>query len=481
MRRDRAATGPGWSGWWCGRCLVCGRTKAEPDLDVYLRRMLSPAQVAEPEAKPEPEPEPEPELEPQPQPAACPSPGPPPDDPEPEQSEGESQPMAVLGLPKERGGRFFLATDGEDVNDSLLFTIGMFRFPTAGFYGGTFPTAEMLTVVKGSSASLPGLWLPPEVRAALPGGRRSAFDFFFIISDVGGIVAKHGPTLNLIHHAWLFPMAAPGKRTMGDVDVGIWAFPGSQVGPAEKRGLGYNCLSRTRVSIHPQSAKNPDAGMCCSPNNARFTLQPESQGSAGAAAGAVPGLSFFWSVAVAPRQGRNSSASEAAQLSGRACVSLQWLLTEPEGSTSTLRQPLNDAVEGCQTMQPLLSRLSDVLKTAAPHPSAAARAACMTFGVERSQPWPKCVGAAQQGHAPSAAELEELNRGGGGASRAGGTGGGTAHLVCSGCKLSCSPSDFSKSQRGKGGRRRCKQCTAGALQSAQRHGESAQRPPGAAV
>ena len=87
--------------------------------------------------------------------------------------------MAVLSLPKERGGRFFLAVDGEDVNDSLLFTIGMFRFPTAGFYGGTFPTAEMLAIVKGSSAALPGLWLPPAVRAALPDGGQGAFDFFF--------------------------------------------------------------------------------------------------------------------------------------------------------------------------------------------------------------------------------------------------------------------------------------------------------------
>ncbi len=430
--------------------------------------MLSPEHTAESE----------PEHEPEPEPTATPGPAP---DEQEQPDVLDSQPMAVLVLPKERGGRFFLATDGENVNDSLLFTIGMFRFPTAGFYGGTFPTAEMLAIVKGSSASLPGLWLPPEVRAALPGGGRSAFDFFFVISDVGAIVAKHGPTLNLIHHAWLFPTAAPGKRTMGDVDVGIWGFPGSQVGPAEKRGLGYNCLSRTRVSIHPQSAKNPDAGMCCSPNNARFTLQPKAPGGDedhdGTAAGAVPGLSFFWSVAVAPQRGLDSSASEAARMSGRACVTLQWLLTEPEGPKSTLRQPLNDAVEGCQTMRPLLSRLSDVLETVAPHSSAAARAARVSFGVEKSQSWPRCVGAAQQAHAPSASELQELNRGGGGASRAGGT----AHLVCSGCKLSYSPSNFSKSQRGKGGRRRCKQCTTDQLQSGHRHGKSAQRPPAAAV
>ena len=281
---------------------------------------------------------------------------------------------------------------------------------------------------------------------------------------------------------------------MGDVDVGVWGYPGSQVGPADKRGLGYNCLSRTRVSIHPQSAKNPDAGMCCSPNNARFTLQhPQPRDGDGSEddTGAVPGLSFFWSVAVAPRNGCDSSASEASQLVGRACVALQLLLTEPEGPTSTLRQALNGAVEGCQTLQPLLSRLSDVLGTASAQPAAAARAAEMTFGLERSQPWPRCVGAAQRGSAPSAAELEELNRGGGGnrgkqggasgGSHLGGIGGG-ANLVCSSCTLSCSASDFSKSQLGKGERRRCRRCTAGGqLKSGQSQGRAAQRPPAASA
>ena len=472
------------------RAVHCGRARASPasPSSVCVDRWHSVPVTMSREQMPAPVTEPEPE------------PGPPPRAPhrvQPEQqvvSDAPQPPMPVLTLPKERGGRFFLAADGEDVNDSLLFTIGLFRFPTAGFYGGWFPTAEMLAVVKGSSISFPGLWLPPEVRAALPDGGHSAFEFFFIISDVGPIVAKHGHTLNLIHHAWLFPTAAPGKRTMGDVDVGVWSYPGSQVGPADKRGLGYNCLSRTRVSIHPQSAKKPDAGMCCSPNNARFTLQqPQPRDADGdkddtAATGAVPGLSFFWSVAVAPRNGRDSSASEASQLAGRACVTLQLLLTEPEGPTSTLRQALNDAVEGCQTLQPLLSRLSDVLDTESARPAAAARAAQMTFGLERSQPWPGCVGAAQRGHAPSAAELEELNRGAGGergqqggasrGSRLRGIGGG-ANLVCSSCTLSCSASDFSKSQLGKGERRRCQQCTAGGqpLQSGQSRGRAAQRPP----
>eukprot|EP01047_Picozoa_sp_COSAG01_P045437 COSAG01_NODE_4184_length_5261_cov_27.557342_1_plen_458_part_00 len=412
-------------------------------------------QVAAPQDEPELEMElgsqrvdPEPELEPEPEP-----------EPEPQQR-GERQ--AALGLPKERGGRFFLATDGEAVNDSLLFTIGLFRLPTAGFYGGTFPTAEMLAIVKGSSASLPGLWLPPEVRGALPNGG-GAFDFFFMLSDVGSIVAKHGLSLNLIHHAWLFPQAAPGKRTMGDVDLGIFAYPGGQVGPADKRGLGFQCLSRTRVSIHPQSAKNPDAGMCCSPNNARFNVQPAGaeKDAGAAAAGAVPGLSYFWSVAVAPKKGREAKASkESAQLDGRACVSLQLLLTEPEAGGG-LRQALNDAVEGCETLEPLLGRLSDVLGAGA----AAATAARLTFGLETA-PWPGTVGPAQKGHVASSAELSELNRGGGGRGRGAGRGaggrgsGGAAKLACASCKASLAASAFSKAQRGKGESRRCKQCVA---------------------
>ena len=112
------------------------------------------------------------------------------------------------------------------------------------------------------------------------------------------------------------------------------------------------------------------------------------------------------------------ASKESAQLAGRACVSLQLLLTEPEAGGG-LRQALNDAVEGCETLEPLLGRLSDVLGAGA----AAATAARLTFGLEIA-PWPGTVGTAQQGHAASSAELEELNRGGGGRDRGAGRGAG---------------------------------------------------------
>ena len=125
-------------------------------------------------------------------------------------------------------------------------------------------------------------------------------------------------------------------------------------------------------------------------------------------------------MAVAPQKGRDAKAgTESAQLAGRACVSLQLLLTEPEAAAGGLRQALNDAVEGCETLEPLLGRLSDVLGAGA----AAATAARLTFGLE-SAPWPGTVGTAQKGHAASSAELEELNRGGGGRGRGAGRGAG---------------------------------------------------------
>jgi hypothetical protein len=370
----------------------------------------------------EPEPEPKPELEPEPA-------GPAELGPEPEHEAS----LALLSVKKERGGRFFISTDGVDVNDSMLFTIGLFSLPTPAFYGGEFPTADMLAIVKGTSATIPDLWIPTEVRAALPDGGAAGFEFCFVLSDVGSIVAQHGAALNLVHHAWLFPEAEPGKRTMGDVSLGIFSYPASQVAHAEKRALGFQCLTNTRVSIHPQKG-----GMCCSPNNARFvvtTPEPET--------GSVAGLSYFWSVAVV--------------LDGsRACVSLQWLLTTPD---SALRSTISEAVEGSETLETLLPSLANTFGEAR-----ALVALQLTFGVgsEGQQRWPCCDGVPKQGPAASSAELEELNRGGGKKSRSGGTGGGGkasgGPLTCSSCNETLAPGSFSKAQRGKRERRRCQIC-----------------------
>ena len=220
---------------------------------------------------------------------------------------------------------------------------------------------------------------------------------------------------------------------MGDLSLGIFAYPGSQVARTEKRGLGFQCLSPTRVSIHPQRG-----GMCCSPNNARFMIAGPTAVTM-AAKSAVAGLSYFWSVAVTAANKRGKQ---------RVCVSLQWLLTDQ--STVGLRAGISDAVESCESLDALLPRLTAVLMQSAaettttkpvlrcsdnnaagggdddesPAPAvplpAAAVAALKTFSVEfegvslAAAAWPPCDGARKTSLAPSAGELEELNRVGGG-------------------------------------------------------------------
>ena len=137
------------------------------------------------------------------------------------------------------------------VNDSLLWTIGMYRFPTLAFYGGQYPTGELLAAVKvepagkpAASAS-PAIELPAEVAMALglhppPAGSggdgwvglgAAAVDFFWVCWDCIDIVAAHGRTINVAHHPWAFPDAQPGKRSQGLCPMGAFAFDGSLVGP----------------------------------------------------------------------------------------------------------------------------------------------------------------------------------------------------------------------------------------------------------
>ena len=107
-----------------------------------------------------------------------------------------------------------------------------------------------------------------------------------------------------------------------------------------------------------------------------------------------------------------------------------------------------------------------------------------SYKVVESAPWP---GTVQFGHAASSAELEELNRGGGGRGRgaargAGGRGrggaGGAAKLACASCKASLAASAFSKAQRGKGERRRCKECVAAEGRATKPPGARAAKMPG---
>ncbi len=142
--------------------------------------------------------------------------------------------------------------------------------------------------------------LPEELQLALSTHSVKDVEFIWVVSDVEDIVVRHGPTLNLVQHAWIYPEASPSHRCMGVFDMGIFAFQDSLVSAKDlKSGLSFQCVSKQRVSVHSQKG-----GMCCSPNNAKFTIETGS-------AGTLP-LTYFYSLAIDHR-------------SSRACVSLQWI------------------------------------------------------------------------------------------------------------------------------------------------------------
>ena len=65
--------------------------------------------------------------------------------------------------------------------------------------------------------------LPSDLWTALSSYHPSEIDFFWVVTDVEEILARHGHDLNLVHHAWLFPEATPTKRCMDSFDMGMFS------------------------------------------------------------------------------------------------------------------------------------------------------------------------------------------------------------------------------------------------------------------
>jgi hypothetical protein len=195
------------------------------------------------------------------------------------------------------------------VEDCFSPFVGLYAMPTIVFYGGHYPRADLLSVVRASPKEVPLKQLPQELATCLAKlGLEQAYEFFWVVSDASDIIARHGTRLNVNHHAWVFQDELmqcglePRFRQQGQYPMGAFTYRGSNVEPTQLTCLPFQMVDRLRVSVHTQAG-----GICCSPNNAKFSINPLA---------ATP-VSTMWTLVADPAR-------------RRACVSLQWIVCRPE-------------------------------------------------------------------------------------------------------------------------------------------------------
>lgn len=155
--------------------------------------------------------------------------------------------------------------------------------------------------------------------------KADVFDFFFTVCDVRELQALTDK-LNLVHHAWCYPEPVYGAKVHANYPMGLFTYPTANIQPLSAKGfIPLQTLQPLRVSVHSQLG-----GMCCSPNNARFSVTPGSK------------VAWFWSVCVAPTKPQAC----------RACVSLQLMLcSDISGLSASIDRAvtLQDLVLALQT------------------------------------------------------------------------------------------------------------------------------------
>ena len=149
--------------------------------------------------------------------------------------------------------------------------------------------------------------LPSEVDSVLCEYKVGKYDFFFCIVDATQLIAANGPCVNLVCHPWIYQQrlaeaAYSSSLRMADLcPIGAFTYEGSSILP-KKNGtcLPFQCLDRLRVSVHSQRG----GGMCCSPNNGRFVVEPNPSSN----------ISYMWTVAL--RKGADARGTGGARGAG---------------------------------------------------------------------------------------------------------------------------------------------------------------------
>ncbi len=269
---------------------------------------------------------------------------------------------AAAEMKKEGGSNFYLSLCDTTVADLMNPILCLYRCCVPARYGGKggYPTGHLLALIHCDTATAP-LAVPRRVATTIAKAcfnetkTNFAFEFVWAVYDISEILEdkrrrprKKGSqetnttpniaSLNLVHHSWVFPDAAPGQRRSANIPIGVLEVEGSRVnqllpcpGKPGKgdRDLPIGNLAPCRISVHAD--KRNKYAMCCSPNNARVYFRKSDP------------VVAFWSFAVAP--GRASDPA-------RVLIQLNFLLTRPN-------EPLHDILQSSGTFGKLIKTISE--------------------------------------------------------------------------------------------------------------------------
>lgn len=140
--------------------------------------------------------------------------------------------------------------------------------PYIGRYGDVYEMNRHLMVIK-----VPLEWLvsiPDEVKVKLSDGLET--DVYVMVHDKP---ERPHEDLNMVYHGWVYPDKPAGYNESHPVTMGIFCCDGVVLGPSA-HNIPMNDLSPVAVHVHDGR---------CSPNNARFHVDPAKD------------VSSFWSIA----------------------------------------------------------------------------------------------------------------------------------------------------------------------------------------
>lgn len=175
----------------------------------------------------------------------------------------------------------FVDLSGRLARPGTCAALNLERTPQIGHYGPNYPMLPQLLTVK---LPIRQLHLFPEaIRSQLANYDAEHLDLYLIVwRDISRVLENPGEPgkRNIIYHSTAFPDAQDGQTHNQNLPMGVFEPDGIDItrGPLD-RAIPLNQFGPQNVHIHPYVVNGVQAGMCISPDQARFYSTPERPAS----------------------------------------------------------------------------------------------------------------------------------------------------------------------------------------------------------
>ncbi len=157
---------------------------------------------------------------------------------------------------------FFLCNT---VYQNHVESLGIYDIPTIGFYGQEYRIETLMMSIKKSLTPEQMRFLPWYIQQQLRDSPGAQVEFYFSLGDATYVVQDKPKELNLLYHGWVFPDIQRGETRSTLIPMGIITEDSHGI---TSDSLSVDQLALREIVPHPSEG----TGMCCSPNNARVTV-----------------------------------------------------------------------------------------------------------------------------------------------------------------------------------------------------------------